>query len=379
MFNNCCKKIRLFVGVALAAGAASPLLANADLLSKLKGNEFLASSVPFKGLASGDENPYSLVVSTVNAGKIHKGDVLFDNFNNSKNFQGTGTTIMQFDPKTQKTRVFARFDNTQDKCPGGIGLTTAMTILKSGYVVVGSMPSTDGTTKTLGQGCLLVTNSEGQWVKTIVDPKINGPWGRMAVSDQGDTAHLFISNIGFGLKGSSPKTILKKATVARVTLNVPDNAPPELVNITDVGSWFPARSSKGAFAIGPVGLALGKNGDLYVANELNNSINVIPDALTRSTSAGTGKVLTKDGFLKAPLGMLKTKDGNLVIANAQNGQLVEIDAKTGKQLGTYWADKDPAQQPPGSGDLFGIALNPEGNGIYFVRDDNNTLMEAVEK
>jgi DNA-binding beta-propeller fold protein YncE len=116
-----------------------------------------------------------------------------------------------------------------------------------------------------------------------------------------------------------------------------------------------------------------------VANELNNSINVIPDALTRTTSAGTGKVVTKDGFLKAPLGMLKTKNGNLVVANAQNGQLVEIDSQTGKQLGTYWADKDPAQQPPGSGDLFGIALNPEGNGIYFVRDDNNTLMEAVEK
>ena len=33
-------------------------------------------------------------------------------------------------------------------CPGGVGLTTALSILPGGWVVVGSTPSSDGTAAT---------------------------------------------------------------------------------------------------------------------------------------------------------------------------------------------------------------------------------------
>jgi hypothetical protein len=37
---------------------------------------------------------------------------------------------------------------------GSVGLTTAMTMLTSGWVIVGSLPSNDGTTAVKGPSCL---------------------------------------------------------------------------------------------------------------------------------------------------------------------------------------------------------------------------------
>ncbi len=87
------------------------------------------------------------------------------------------------------------------QCPGGVGLTTAMTMLKSGWVIVGSTPSNDGTTRTKGNGCLLVLDANGQLVETWAGPDINGPWGNMAVADNGTTATLFVSMAGFDVPG----------------------------------------------------------------------------------------------------------------------------------------------------------------------------------
>ena len=130
------------------------------------------------------------------------------------------------------------------------------------------------------------------------------------------------------------------------------------------------------FIIGPTGLALGKDGTLYVSDAIGNCIVAIPEAATRSTSAGTGRVVTNDGLLKRPLALAATDGGHLLVTNGLNGQVVEIDPASGKQLGAYWADRDKAQQPPGSGDLFGIAVAPKGDGFYYVEDDVNTLVHA---
>jgi hypothetical protein len=95
--------------------------------------------------ANGDLNPYAVVVVPVAAGKIQRGDVLVDNFNNMSNFQGTGTTIISYRPSTKTTTLFAKLPQNIAQCPGGIGLTTAMMMLKSGWIIVGSTPS--GTTQ----------------------------------------------------------------------------------------------------------------------------------------------------------------------------------------------------------------------------------------
>ena len=332
---------------------------------------------------NGDLNPYAVVVAPVSAGKIQKDDVLVDNFNDISNLQGTGTSIVRYNPATKQTSLFAKIPKKLPACPGGIGLTTAMTMLKSGWVIVGSTPSTDGTTATKGDGCLLVLDPEGQVVAVWAGSTINGPWGNIASVDNGDTATLFISMAGFDLPSPEvrdPQTgypvALHKATVLRLELSIPSGKPPVLLSQTVVGDGFSNRADRSNFLFGPTGLALGRDGTLYVTDGMDNQITAIPDALTRTSSAGTGRVVSQDGLLAWPLAMTTTPEGHLLVCNGRDGRVVEVDPVAGKQIYAQWIDPDQAQTPPGNGDLFGIAMTPDGKGFYYVEDDMNTLMVA---
>lgn len=333
---------------------------------------------------NGDLNPYALIVAPVSSGLIQKGDVLVDNFNNISNLQGTGTTILDYNPSTKKTSVIAKLPNKLPGCPGGIGLTTAMTMLKSGWIVVGSTPSVDGTTKTKGDGCLLVLDTHGKFINAISGPKINAPWGNMAVVDNGTTASLFISNAGFSVPGPEVKdpatglpVTVSKATVLRVELSIYEGKPPVVKSQTVIADGLHVRSSRDAFLIGPTGLALAQDGKtLYISDSLLNRIVAIPEATTRITSAGSGREVTKEGLMQRPLAMVTAPNGHLLVTNALNGQVVEIDPASGKQIYAQWIDADQAQSPPGNGDLFGIAMAPDGKGFYYVEDDMNTLVLA---
>ncbi|MBV8217093.1 MAG: hypothetical protein JO325_01405, partial [Solirubrobacterales bacterium] len=57
-----------------------------------------------------------------------------------------------------------------------MGLTTALAVTRTGFVIVGSLPTTDGTSATAQAGCLIVLNSHGRAVETIAGGPINGPW-----------------------------------------------------------------------------------------------------------------------------------------------------------------------------------------------------------
>ncbi len=56
-----------------------------------------------------------------------------------------------------------------------------------------------------------------------------------------------------------------------------------------IASGFGQKADKDVFVIGPTGLALGRDGTLYVSDALGNRIVAIPDAATRTTSAGQGR------------------------------------------------------------------------------------------
>ena len=128
--------------------AAAPADEPRGFLETVHKHVTLTSTVP----DNGDQNPYALVVAPVSAGKIQKDDVLVDNFNNLSNLQGLGTTIVDYNPATkQDDAVRQAAAATCRNVPGGVGLTTAMTMLKSGWVIVGSTPSNDGTTAHQGR------------------------------------------------------------------------------------------------------------------------------------------------------------------------------------------------------------------------------------
>jgi len=332
---------------------------------------------------NGDLNPYAVVVAPASSGKIQKGDVLVDNFNNSSNLQGTGGTIIDFNPSTRSTTLFAKLPQKLPQCPGGIGLTTAMTMLSSGWVIVGSTPSADGTTATKGAGCLLVFDANGQLVTVWSGSHINDPWGNMAVVDNGSKATLFVSMSGYDVPGPDkldPATgqpvVVEKATVLRIQLAIPASGPPKVTSQTVIASGFAQRADKDVFLIGPTGLAL-IGSTLYVSDAIENRIVAIPDALTRTGSAGTGRTVTSGGLLQRALALAATADGHILATNGKNGQVVEFDPASGKQLAAQWIDSNQAQSPPGNGDLFGLAMAPDGSGFYYVEDDTNMLAKAT--
>ncbi len=237
--------------LTMTAQAAEPK----GFLDDVRRHSLATSTVP----ANGDQNPYAIVVAPVSAGKIQAGDVLIDNFNDRNNLQGLGTTIVTWRPATKQLSLFAAIPRNLPQCPGGVGLTTAMTMLKSGWVIVGSLPSQDGTTKTKGQGCLIVLDAQGNVAGTIAGPNINGPWGNMAVIDNGATATLFVSNTGFdvGPPDDEPP-VVNKATVLRLELSMAGGKPPVVTRQTVIGSGFGEQADKDVFIIGPTGLALGQ-------------------------------------------------------------------------------------------------------------------------
>jgi DNA-binding beta-propeller fold protein YncE len=363
-------------GALLASGLISSVAHAAPIgfLETLHKHTTLINTVP----SNGDQNPYAIVVAPVSSGTVKQGDVLVGNFNNSANLQGTGSTIINYHPDTKEMTVFATVPRNLKNCPGGIGLSTAMTMLKSGWVIVGSTPSNDGTTGTKGAGCLIVLDNQGKVASTIVSANINDPWGNMAVVDNGDHATLFVSNAGFGVGGADGNPpVFKQASILRLDLDIPQGKAPVVKQETVIASGFGAQADKGVFLVGPTGLALSPDQKLlYASDAIGNRVTEIDDPMTRDTSAGVGRQLTADGFLHRPLAMVTAPNGHLLVTNALNGQVVEIDPATGKQLYARWIDTDKAQSPPGNGDLFGIAMTPEGDGFYYVQDDVNTLVLA---
>ncbi len=376
---------RSFIGGIVFGGLAAALLLGAaparaqSVLEGLRHHTTLTTTIT----DNGDLNPYAVVVAPASVGKIHQGDVLVDNFNNQSNLQGTGGTIVDYNPSTRSTTLFAKAPQNLPQCPGGIGLSTAMAALSSGWVIVGSTPSADGTTATKGAGCLLVFDSNGQLATVWSGSHINDPWGNMAVVDNGAKATLFVSMSGYDVPGPDkldPATglpvVVDKATVLRIQLAIPASGPPKVTSQTVIASGFGQRADKDVFLIGPTGLAL-IGSTLYVSDALKNRIVAIPDATTRTGSAGTGRTVTEGGLLQRPLALAATAGGHILATNAKNGQVVEFDPVSGKQLAAQWVDSNQAQSPPGNGDLFGLAVAPDGGGFYYVEDDVNMLAKAT--
>lgn len=352
---------------ASASTSAESTPSSGPFLAKFTSVSKLASTVP----ANGDLNPYGIVFVPTSVGKLKAGQMLIGNFNAKESAketgQGTGTTIVQIS-RTGKVSLFAKVDakSLPGSCPGGVGLTTALNILPGGYVVVGSLPTTNGKTATAKYGCLIVLNSEGKAIQTIASKNIQGPWDSTAKSE-GSKTILFISD---ALNGGAAKGIrtIDNSTVLRIELESGEGQTPKVLSETVIANGIPWVDSPEALVLGPTGLALASNGTLYVASTQDNKILAISEATTRTTAAAKGgTVLTEGGHLKEPLGMVLAPNGNIVTTNGGDGNMVET-TPAGQQVAVRTADKKT-----GAGSLFGLAVAPEGKGIYFVDDGENTL------
>jgi hypothetical protein len=350
-----------------STAAATTPAKSVAFIAPMKAFSTVGSTVP----ANGDINPYGIAFVPKSIGKLKAGQLLISNFNAKEsakqNGQGTGTTIVQVSTGGKAT-LFASIDPSSlpGPCPGGVGLTTALEILPGGYVVVGSLPTTNGKSATAQYGCLIVLDSEGKVVKTIASKNIQGPWDSTAKSE-GSKTSLFISNALNGGAAKGEKTI-DNSTVLRIELESGEGQPPKVLGEQVIAEGIPWVDSPEALVLGPTGLALAPNGTLYVASTQDDKILAISEAATRTTPVkGGGTVVSEGGHLKEPLGLVLAPNGNLITSNGGDGNMVEITPQ-GQQVAVQTADTKT-----GAGSLFGLVISPSANSIYYVDDGENTL------
>ncbi len=308
--------------------------------------------------SNGDVNPYGVAFVPTGfkgGGLLAPGDLLVSNFNNSSNLQGTGVTISLFTPGSTTPQTFFQGN--------GLGLTTGLAVLKSGFVVVGNLPSTDGTADTALTGSILILNSSGQVVQTIASPVyIQGPWD-LAVNDNGNSPQIFVANVEDG-------------TVSRIDLKVKGQNI-KVKDMTQVASGYAHQPNVAAFFVGPTGLAYNPKTDtLFVNSTKDNLVYEVRRAGHVKNVQGQGKILYSDQtHLHGPLGLALAPNGDLLIANgdvtnadpAQPSEIVEITQK-GQFVGQFSTFAQEAAP-------FGIGVGVSGAEVTVgvVNDDTNTI------
>ena len=356
--------VRCFAGFLFASMTLLLHASGGSFTGLLNTVDIVSSTVP----QNRDVNPYGVAVVQRTTGLLTAGHILASNFNDHRNLQGTGTTIVDIAPNGTLS-LFARIKAAQlpGPCPGGVGLTTALVVLRSGWVIVGSLPTKDGTAATAQAGCLIVLDSSGNVVETLSGSPINGPWDMTAVEGDGSAA-LFVTNVLNGTVAANG-SVVNQATVVRILLQVDKDELPRVRATAVVASGFGAKTDPAALVIGPTGVGFTSGGTLYVADTVANRIAAISSALTRTTDAGTGTTISVGGALNGPLGLAIAPNGNILTTNSNDGNLVET-TPTGSQVAVKM-NIDTSLQ--GAGTLFGLAIAPGGTGVYFVDDGNNTL------
>jgi hypothetical protein len=351
----------ILVGLPMPVSGASAFVGSFNTVSQV------ASTVP----RNGDVNPYGVAVVSADTHRLEPGRVLVSNFNNRQNLQGTGTTIVQVAarrPLIPLAEIDAR--RLSGQCPGGVGLTTALVSLKGGWVIVGSLPTQDGSSATMQAGCLLVIDSAGRLVETIAGDPINGPWDMTAV-ESSEGATLFVTNVLNGTVSASPN-VVAGGTIVRISLRIDGDRPPRVTARTIIATGLAERTDPAALVVGPTGVGLANSGTLYVADSATNRVASVADALTRTTPT-TAATVSAGGAINDPLGLAIAPNGDILTTNGGDGNLVET-TPGGAQVAVKVLDATP--QPSGAngnGTLFGLAVAPGGTGVYFVDDGTNTL------
>ena len=316
----------------------------------------VASTVPNRG----DVNPYGIAFvpgGVPSSSTLKTGDVLVSNFNAPSNKQGTGTTIVKL-VTDGKPVTFFQGQN--------LGLTTALAVLKNGFVLVGNLPTTNG--KTISSaGSLLVINPQGRLVSELKDDTLlNGPWDMTVINDNGGSqVTAFVSNVLSG-------------TVARIVINIGDSGA-TLVKGSSliIASGYNHRPDPAALVVGPTGLAFdGLN--LYVASTADNAIFKVAGAATMMSNGGMGTLIPLDSsHLHGPLALALAPNGDLVTANGD-----AVDPSTDPQQASVIVEFTPdgrfiaqMQVDPTAGAAFGLAFGLDSNGqsqFAAVNDNTNT-------
>ena len=364
-------------GLLIAAGALISLATADARAQQFIPDIIISSTIP----GNGDLNPYGVAFvppGFPSGGPLAPGDILVSNFNNSDNVQGTGTTIIKLTPNGLVAPAVpaGQMGNATTFFQGtGLGLTTALGVLRRGFVLVGNVPTSGGT---IQQGSLLVLDRTGNNVVATLTNQLNDPWD-LTIDDDFDHATVFVSNV------NNTPTPQKNGTVTRLTLSISDTAV-TVTSTTVIANAYTVEPNAAALVLGPTGLAHDELSDtLYVASTADNAIFAIPNASTRSTPPGNGRgaVVFRDHHLRGPLALVLAPNGDLITANGdavnadptQPSEIVEF-TKGGKFVSQFNVDA-------GQGGAFGIGVAPVGPGLGTFRlavvDDNASDIIVIDQ
>jgi hypothetical protein len=305
---------------------------------------------------NGDLNPYGVAFVPANfpsGGPLAPGDILVSNFNAKSNTQGTGKTIVSITPDGTQSLFF------KGMTPPKLGLTTALGVLSSGFVIVGNLPTNKAGAPL--QGSLIILDRHANVIRTLTNSTLlDGPWD-LTISENGSMAQVFVSCV---LNG----------TVTRIDLST-SGGNITVVDMVSIASGYTFGLNSSALVVGPTGLAYDPSVDLlYVASTADNEIFGVLSAGKATSANGPGTVVYKDNIhLHGPLGLALAPNGNLISAQgdainadpAHQSELVEF-TKTGTFVGQFAVDST-------AGAAFGIAIQPAGPGVVDLAAVNDTL------
>jgi len=346
--------------------------------------------------SNGDQNPYGIAfvpfqvpvggTSGLNT-NFNPGDILISNFNNGQNAQGTGnlqglgTTITRIQ-STGLTSTFYQTTTAMAQSTGqpGVGLTNALVCLQNGMVIVGSLPTTDGTFATASAGSLLFIRRDGALSTSIIyQPSatggvlrqtslgfvnnafflnanvINGPWS-LAVNDLGNSAQLFLSNVLTG-------------TVVRFHVTFDSDGNGVVFDETPIylTTGLNHENDANGFLLGPSGLAYDPlpssptQDTLFIASSKDNAVYMIQGAGWNQGPTAPQLLVLDTAHLRGPLGVALAPNGNLYVANSdgnnadqnvpsKNPSEIELyDSVAGTYLGQFSVD-------PNNGGAFAVAF-----------------------
>jgi len=237
-------------------------------------------------------------------------------------------------------------------------------VLRAGFVLVGNVPTTDGTFATIGPGALQVIDRNGNWLQTWTDPQfLDGPWD-LALNDQGDFAQIFVSNV---LNGTVAR--LDVAVTARGLV---------LLKKTTIARGYTVEPSTAAVVLGPTGLAFDPVSDtLYVASTADNAIYAIPGAAFATRAVYRGQLVFADPHLIGPLALRFAPNGDLLTANGDAtpnadpthpSEIIEFTV-----LGQFVREYNVDSSQGGAFGLDAVAVSAHGFNYAAIDDVTNTL------
>ena len=250
----------------------------------------------------------------------------------------------------------------------GLGLTTALGVLQRGFVVVGNVPTKDGSFATIQPGSLLFLDRQGHLISpSPYTANLDGPWD-LTIADGFNQAKIFVSNV---LNG----------TVTRLDVALTDKTV-TVTRSTVIATGYTFEPNAAALVLGPTGLAYDAVNDLlYIASTADNAIFVVPQAGARSTSLARGKIAFRDPHLRGPLALAFAPNGHLLTSNgdavnpdpAEPSEIVEFTA-AGAFVAQFNVDA-------GQGGAFGLALAKMGDDTtsFAAVDDNTSELMVLKR